>query len=96
MRGYARFQLGDYKNAIADFDKAYQLESDIFKTMNFDNKIYIKYYLGDYDSALKDFDTEIKKAENEYIKDSFLWDKAQFLYNIKKYKEALKLYNVQY
>ena len=23
----------------------------------------------------------------------FLWDKAQFLYNIKEYKEALKIYN---
>ncbi|MCM1339557.1 MAG: tetratricopeptide repeat protein [Muribaculaceae bacterium] len=93
LRGYARFQLGDYENAISDFDKAYQLESDIFKTMNFDNKIYIKYYLEDYEGAIKDFDTEIKKAENDYIKDSFLWDKAQFLYNIKKYKESLELYS---
>lgn len=92
LRGYARFQTGDYQGAIKDYDKAYTLGADGFNIMNFDNKIYIKYYLGDYESALKDFNTEIEKADSEYEKDSFLWDKAQFLYNIKKYEEALELY----
>jgi len=92
LRGFAKFQLKDYKGAIKDFEKAYMLEADEYNTTNFDNKIYIKYYNNDYQSALKDFDSEIKNAENDYKKDIFMWDKAQFLYNIKKYNEALELY----
>ena len=61
--------------------------------MSFDNKIYIKYILNDYESALKDFDNEIKNTKNDNEKDSLLWDKAQFLYNIGKYKTALSIYN---
>lgn len=93
LRGYAKFQIGDYEGAIKDFDKAYRLGADGFNIMNFDNKIYIKYYLKEYDSALKDFDNEIKNADNENERDQFQWDKAQFLYNIKHYNEALSLYN---
>ncbi len=92
LRGYARFKIGDFKGAINDYDKAYTLGADGFNIMNFDNKIYIKYYIGEYDSAIKDFDTEINKADSDFEKDSFLWDKAQFLYNIKHYEEALALY----
>lgn len=91
IRGYARFYLKDYKGAIDDFDKAYNLEEDEFKSMNFDNKIYVRYVLKDYETAIKDFDKEINK--NSTDKNSFLWDKAQFLYNIKKYEEALEIYN---
>ena len=61
--------------------------------MNFDNKIFIKFSLGDYESALNDFDKEIKNATSEDERDQFMWDKAQFLYNIGKFDEALKLYN---
>lgn len=92
LRGYARFQLGDYENAINDYDKAYRFGTDFFNTMNFDNKIYIKYFLKDYESAIKDFDDEIKNANSDYERDSFLWDKAQFLYNVNRYEEALALY----
>ncbi len=93
LRGYARFKTGDFQGAIKDYDKAYNLGADGFNIMNFDNKIYVKYYLADYDSALKDFDKEIKNASNDNERDQFLWDKAQFLYNIKKYEDALALYN---
>jgi tetratricopeptide (TPR) repeat protein len=41
IRGYARFNIGDYEGAIEDYDKAYNLEEDEFKSMNLDNKIYI-------------------------------------------------------
>ena len=91
IRGYARFHTKDYKGAIEDFDKAYNLEEDEFKSMNFDNKIYIRFYLKDYEAAIKDFDKEIKKNLDD--KNSFLWDKAQFLYNIGKFNEALEIYN---
>jgi tetratricopeptide (TPR) repeat protein len=93
LRGYAKFQMGDFSGALVDYDKAYHLESDGFNMMNFDNKIFIKYYLRDFDGALADFDTEIKKANNENERDEFLWDKAQFLFNIGHYNEALDLYN---
>ncbi len=93
LRGYARFQLGDYEAAIKDYDTAYHLGTDYFNTMNFDNKIYIKYFLKDYEGAIKDFDTEIKNADGDYERDSFLWDMAQFLYNVNRYEEALALYN---
>ncbi len=91
IRGYARFFAKDYKGAIEDYDKAYNLEDDDFKSMNFDNKIYIRYYLKDYDKAIEEFDKEIDKNLPE--KNSFLWDKAQFLYNIGRYHESLEIYN---
>ncbi|MBR1424637.1 tetratricopeptide repeat protein [bacterium] len=93
LRGYAKFQLGDYESAIKDYDKAYSLETDEYKMMNFDNKIFIRYYLKDYNTALEDFDREISNSKNDLEKDSFLWDKAQFLYNIAKYDKALEIYN---
>ena len=93
LRGYSKFQLKDYEGAIKDYDKAYKLGPDEYNVMNFDNKIYIKYYTKQYKSALKDFDKEIAKAQTDEDRDSFLWDKAQFLYNIKHYEEALKIYN---
>ncbi len=93
LRAYARFQTGDYQGAIKDFDKAYKLEHDEYRMINFDNKIYVKYFIKDYESAIQDFDEEINNAQDEYSKDQFLWDKAQFLYNIGEYKDALKIYN---
>lgn len=93
LRGYAYFQTDNYEEAIKDYDMAYKLESDNENIMNFDNKIFIKYYLDDFDSAIKDFDTEISNALDDNIKDQFLWDKAQFLFNIKRYNEALAIYN---
>ncbi len=93
LRGYAKYCIADFDGAIADYDKAYLLEDDEFKTMNFDNKIFIKYSMKDYSSALKDFDTEIEKTGDEYEKDQLLWDKAQFLYNINQFQQALEIYN---
>ena len=93
LRAYAKFYDGDYKGAIEDYDKSYKLKDDEYKSMSFDNKIYIKYILNDYESALKDFDNEIKNTRDDNEKDSLLWDKAQFLYNIGKYKTALSIYN---
>lgn len=93
LRGYARFYDGDYKGAIADYDKAYELKNNEYKSMSFDNKIYIKYILSDYESAIDDFDNEIAKTKEDGEKDSLMWDKAQFLYNIGEYKNALKIYN---
>ncbi len=93
LRAYAKYKTQDYQGAIKDFDKAYKLGADGANIMNFDNKIYIKYIMGEYNSALEDFDNEINNADNDYEKDSFLWDKAQFLYNIKNYNEALEIYN---
>lgn len=93
LRGFSKFKMGDYEGAISDYDIAYKLSADEFNIMNFDNKIFVKYHLGEYDSALNDFNTEIKNAGNENERDQFLWDKAQFLYNIKRYEEALDIYN---
>lgn len=93
LRAYSKYQVKDFNGAIKDYDKAYKLGPDEYNVMNFDNKIFIKYHIKEYNSALKDFDYEIKNASDDYEKDSFLWDKAQFLYNIKRYKEALDIYN---
>ena len=93
LRAYAKFHSGDFEGAIEDYDKAYNLENDEYKMMNFDNKIYVRYAQRDYKGALKDFDTEISNAKDDYDRDSLLWDKAQFLYNIERYNEALKIYN---
>lgn len=93
LRAYANFKSENYKSAINDFDKAYRLENDEYKMMNFDNKIYVRYYTNDLLNAIKDFDQEINSTDDIYTKDSFLWDKAQFLYNIKKYEDSLKIYN---
>ena len=93
LRGYARFNIQNYQGALDDFDKAYSLEDDIYKMMNFDNKIYVRYFLKDYKTAIKDFDNEIEKSKTSDEKDAFLWDKAQFLYNIGENEKALNIYN---
>lgn len=93
LRGYARYNLGDYEGAIEDYDKAYEIEDDAYRTMNFDNKIYIKYFIKDYEGAIKDFDTEIEKTSDDCDKDQLLWDKAQFLYHIGQYQKSLDIYN---
>lgn len=93
LRGYAQFKIKNYKEAIKDYDKAYKFGPDEYNVMNFDNKIYIKYIIKDYKSAIKDFDYEITHASDDYERDSFLWDKAQFLYNIGQYKQSLKIYD---
>ncbi len=93
LRGYSKFKVKDYEGAIKDYDKAYRLGPNEYNVMNFDNKIFIKYFIKDYEGALADFDYEIKHASDDYERDSFLWDKAQFLYNIQKYEEALKIYD---
>lgn len=91
LRGYSRFYNEDYNGAISDFDRAYNLENDDYKSINFDNKIYVRYYLHDYETALKEFDKEINK--NRYDRNSYLWDKAQFLYNINEYEKSLEIYD---
>ncbi len=93
LNGYSKFHLKKYKAAIKDYDKAYLMATDDYGFMDFDNKIYIKYYTKDYDSALEDFDDEIQNTVGDGKGNSFLWDKAQFLYNIKRYEDALDLYN---
>lgn len=93
MRGFANYKLGNYHDAISDFDKAYKLCAEGFNIINFDNKIFIKYIMKDYEGALADFDKEIKKTRGSSENDEFLWDKAQFLYNINQYEEALEIYN---
>ena len=93
MRAYAKFKTEDFQGAIEDYNKAYEIENDEFKTMNFDNKIYIKYYIKDYKGAIEDFDKEINNSKDIYEQDPFLWDKAQFLYNIGQYKQSLQIYD---
>lgn len=93
LRGYSKFRTGDYPGAIEDYDKAYKLSADRYKIMNFDNKIFVKYFIGDYGGALSDYDREIKKSPNEDERSQFLWDKAQFLYNIKMYEQSLEIYD---
>ena len=56
----------------------------------FENFVKIMDVLG---VQMKDFDYEIANCSDEYEKDAFLWDKAQFLYNLGKYDEALQIYN---
>lgn len=93
MRGWANYRLGNYTEAINDFDTAYYLGADGFNIMNFDNKIFVKYQLKEYDSAINDFDRAIRIANNDDERDEFLWDKAQFLYNIGQYEKALDVYD---
>lgn len=93
MRGWANYKLKNYTQAINDFDTAYYLGAEGFNIMNFDNKIFVKYQLKEYDSAINDFDRAIRMADNDSERDEFLWDKAQFLYNIGQYEKALDVYN---
>lgn len=52
-RGTAYFQLKKYKEALADLDKAYSMNSQYVNTLL--NRGLTKYYLKDYDGAIKDF-----------------------------------------
>ena len=72
-------------------DRALSLDDLKNELLSVDGRIIIA---GDgTDITCKYIGNEIKNADNENERDQFQWDKAQFLYNIKHYDEALSLYN---
>ena len=55
--GKEKYRLGDYQNAIADYDMAIHLKSDHVDAYN--NRGNAKYKLGQYDAAIADYDMAI-------------------------------------
>jgi tetratricopeptide (TPR) repeat protein len=80
-------ELGQYKNALEDYDKAIELYPDFAKA--YMNRSYVKNMLGQHKAAKKDYDTAQKKV-NEY-RDKNRTDKDSFADTTKKYSALLAL-----
>ena len=56
--GYTKYNLGDYKGAIADYDSAIRLKPDLAAV--YYNRGIAKYKLGQHFAAIADYDTAIR------------------------------------
>ena len=57
-RGLARYESGDYEGAIADFNKAIELNPEFALTYN--KRGIVKCELEDYEGAISDFNQAIE------------------------------------
>ena len=63
--GLEKYELKDYKGAIADYTKAIELDPESVYAYN--NRGLSKYYLKDYNEAIEDFNKAIE-LDPEYVK----------------------------
>jgi len=61
-RGAVYFDMKDYKKAIADFEKAVEIGSDL--TATFNNLGLCYYQLGDYDAAIDCYNRALSVNQN--------------------------------
>ncbi len=87
-RGNAKYELGDYEAAVADFDKAIQLESDY--DVAYYKRGNAKYELGDYKDAIADYDKAIQLAGNYVIA---YHKRGNAKYELGDYKDAVADYD---
>ena len=90
QRGYSKYKLKEYKEAVKDYKLANEYSfSDTFHNDIFASKIG---YL-EKKQTLSEFDKEIAKAESEREYNFFINQKAIYLQQNNDYKEALENYN---
>jgi tetratricopeptide (TPR) repeat protein len=83
-RGVAKYNLGDYQEAIDDYDKAVELNPYYAEAYN--NRGESKEKLMDYQGAVKDFDKAIG-ADSDFV-DAYL-NRARLKAQLKDYRGAL-------
>ena len=61
-RGYVKFDLGQYQEALVDYDQAIELDPN--SSLAYNNRGYAKANLGQYQEALTDYDQAIELDPN--------------------------------
>lgn len=90
QRGLAKNHLGDYKGAVADFDKAISLNVPTIGYVYF-NRGLANFGAKNYQEAIKDYDYIITMNPQAY--DAYLY-RGQAKYSLKDYNGALEEYNL--
>ncbi len=85
--GSAKYKKGDLKGAIADFNKAIELDPKNANTYN--NRGNAKYELKQYDEAIKDYDKAIELNPDFALA---YYNRGAAKYDLKQYGEAIKDY----
>lgn len=86
-RGTLYLQLEQFDLALADFNKAISLDEDIIGVWRHRAFAYLK--LGEYSRGMEDCERAIASAEKMNFDDYFV--KAELLFGLKKYQEAIDL-----
>ena len=87
-RAVARYELGDYKGAVKDYDKAISIDPDF--AVAYYNRGKAKYAIGDHKGAIKDYDKAISIDPN--YADAYT-NRGLVKYAIGDYKGAIKDYD---
>ncbi len=88
-RGNVRYEQKDYDNAIADYNKAIEINQNY--TLAFYNRAFAWIGKKEYDKAIEDYNTVIK-LNPDYLANAYVI-KGSVLRAIKKYDEAIEYYN---
>lgn len=96
--GYDKAQLGNYKEAISDFNKAIELYKKFDKTEeieqnlaeSYNNRGIAKKYLGKYKEAISDYDEAIKVNQKLFL---VYYNRGLAKENLYKYEEAILDFN---
>lgn len=90
QRAYAKFKLGQYDDAVKD----YNLANSYSMSNVFDLDILgVKTYYLPFDEMIKGFDSAIAKHDKKIEKQFLMAEKANYLMKNKKYRQALPLYD---
>ncbi len=93
LRGYAKYELGLYHEAISDYDTAIRLEPDYADAYN--NRAFAKAALKEYFAAIADYDTAIRLepdyAEAYHSRGAVKHDLKQYAAAIVDYDKAIRL-----
>lgn len=91
VRGAAKFYMKDYKGAVDD----YKLANKLSDLNAYDADLYVaKSKILNKQQMLAEFDKAIKTEKIKAKKYSIVYLKANYLYSIKAYSEALANYNI--
>ncbi len=90
QRAYAKFKLGKYEEAAAD----YKLANDYSMSNVFNMDILgVKTYYFPFDLMINEFDAEIARRDKKIEQQFIMAEKANYLMKNKKYNQALGIYN---
>jgi len=87
-RALVRHKLNDYKGAMADFDKALELNANEY--VAYFNRGILRAEVGDNNRAIEDFEMVLKFNENEY---AAIYNLAMLKAEVGDYNASIKLYS---
>ncbi|HXP51700.1 MAG TPA: tetratricopeptide repeat protein, partial [Bacteroidia bacterium] len=86
--GLKKYNAGDYKGAIADYDKAIQMHAAFAEAYN--NRGLAEYYLGEYQASMTDYNKAIELKPDLSVAYS---NRGQNYDAVGKYTEAIADYS---